>query len=153
MKSRGQLIGRIGEHIAYQFLKQKGQVTFDLEFDFKLGKKAVETKTTLEHHATNYSYSMQKETTGYFVCRIPHHFRLCEQQGMYCFVLLRDDGYSSVRLVEASKVTQFYKTSGMIWITWPHIFQHRRVNRRKQCTDPPFVEWKSLLEPTMICRW
>jgi len=145
----GKFVGRIGEHIAYQFLKKMGQVTFSLEYDFELNEKPVEVKTVFEHHKDN--YFVNRNTTGAFVCPALQHSQLCKQNGLYCFVLLRDDGYASVKVMEANTVTGFAKWGEVLRLQWPHVFQYDvRKNGLKRCTELPFCEWKPLVSKTIL---
>jgi len=149
---RAQLVGRIGEFIAYHFLKQKGRVTYDVVCDFRLDDKPVEVKSAFEHHAVN-AVRPQHQAAGSFSSKQQFHTWLCNQDGLYCFVLLKDDGYASVKLVKAREVPKVWKGKERIWLSWTHFFQYEKVdNWYKRCTAPSYMEWKSLVYPETLQR-
>ena len=152
-KNAGGVVGRLGEYIAYKFLWNYGPVTFG-EFDFEVAGRPVEVKTTVEHLYTKQPH--RNYPPGTFVINsLEKHRKLCEQNGLYCFVLLRDDGFASVKLKEAHEVTVRGRNE-VKYIRWASIFKYKTVKNNsgattlKVCTEPPFLEWRPLVSSDIL---
>jgi len=152
------VIGRVGEWIAYQYLKQLGPVVFTDFHDFEFSGRPVEVKTTTEHAYAKYD-NRNTYHVGLFYVKKEHHEKLCAQHGLYCFVLLRDDGFASVKLKEAHDVKLKGWNSqreGIVWadiFKWKKVKNKRRATLRKVCTEPPFTEWRLLMSERVLQKF
>jgi len=88
----GLALGRLGEFIAYQFLRQKGTVVFAARWDFELDGRPIEVKTAVEHY-------YNKDKLSRYCCGLfnaqqqDRHALLCKHHGSVLFrVIIRTMG-------------------------------------------------------------
>jgi len=135
-RSPGETIGRLGEHIALMYLTQRGPVQFSHIGDFEQEGKPIEVKTTFEQTGAH---------PGHFRLSKHTHTQLCELNGQYLFILLRDDCWTSVRLFDAREIENWV---GDTPVTWTHFFPWEQPNKKfdhKRCCATKFIEWCPLL--------
>jgi len=137
-------VGRVGEYIAYHYLKERGDVLFSA-IDFELNGRPVEVKTTVERRLIKSRYS---HPAGAFMIRESRHVQLCKWNGLYCFVLLKDDGYAAVKLKPAQEI-QYPKFHSL---KWTHIFEYEvtKSHNKRVCIEPSFMNWRSLLSESVL---
>jgi len=149
----GNLVGRVGEFLAYFYLSRRGKVTFDDKWDFRFNGRPVEVKTRTEHNQLPYYYYSEPckivRSTRFSLKRVSHN-QLCEQDGLYCFVLLRDDGYASIKMVDAKEIQPCGRTGERQFVSWGAIFRYRRVGKLRVCDEPRVAQWEPLVCPEAL---